>query len=325
MSATERLGPSDLGRAVEILLAGGLVAIPTETVYGLAGDAASAEAVAGIFAAKGRPAGHPLIVHVGTPDELADWADPEGLVDGRARRLAEACWPGPLTLIVSTAHRAVDAVTGGRPTVGVRVPDHPLTLDLLRRFRLAGGSGGVAAPSANRFGHVSPTTADHVLADLDGRIDAVLDGGPSQVGVESTIVELVPGAPATLLRPGGVPVEEVAAALGEEVVDGRAGESRAAGMLTSHYAPDAPVTIADEVPADLDVATALIGPAAVVDGAHVRTIALAADADDYAAELYDALRRADAGGAERIVIVPPRSGRILAAVLDRLAKAAADR
>ncbi len=325
MSATERLGPDDLDRAVAILLAGGLVAIPTETVYGLAGDAASPDAVAGIFAAKGRPAGHPLIVHVAGPDELADWADLEGVADGRARRLAEACWPGPLTLIVPTARRAVDAVTGGRPTVGVRVPDHPVTLDLLRRFRLAGGSGGVAAPSANRFGHVSPTTADHVLADLDGRIDAVLDGGPSRVGVESTIVELVPGAPATLLRPGGVPAEEVAVVLGEEVVDGRTGESRAAGMLASHYAPEAPVSIVDEVPHDLAVTAVLIGPTELVAGAHVRTIPLAADADGYAAELYDALRRADAEGAERIVIVPPRAGRILAAVLDRLAKAAADR
>lgn len=333
---TERLGRHDLERAVELLVGGGTVAIPTETVYGLAADASSDPAVASIFSAKGRPAGHPLIVHVADASSVEPWAT---LADPRATALAERCWPGPLTLILPRTELVSPLVVGDRSTVGVRVPDHPLTSELLRRFAEV-GSGGVAAPSANRFGHVSPTSADHVLADLDGRIDAVLDGGSSAVGVESTIVEVLPGQPLTLLRPGGVSVEQIEAATGESVVDGRSGESRAAGMMASHYAPSAPVSVVDdaahgpegatsvrEAATDVDGDTVVIGPAGrrrFIDE-PLAVLELPAEAAGFAADLYSALRSADALGARRIVVIPPTHGPLLPAVLDRLAKAASPR
>ncbi len=335
-TTTRRIAAADVDVAASILAAGGTVAMPTETVYGLAADAASDAAVAKIFAAKGRPAGHPLIVHVASPAAVSEWADTS---DPLVAVLADAFWPGPLTLILPRNGKVSDLVVGGRETVGVRVPDHPVASALLTAFA-AIGSGGVAAPSANRFGHVSPTTAQHVVDDLDGRIDAVIDAGPSSVGVESTILELV-GPEPTLLRPGGVPRSALEAALGVPVLDGRRGPSRAAGMMASHYAPRAEVVVvsAGQV-GDLDDLrgagergdaarderpVAVVGPVDERDVGSANGPWLREDSVAYARGLYDALRAADALDAVRIYVVPPSGGPLVDAVLDRLAKAASPR
>ena len=305
---TVLLKADQVAEAARILAAGGTVAFGTETVYGLGADASNAEASQKIFAAKGRPDGHPLIVHLASAAAFDEWADAG--VDDRAQVLAEAFWPGPLTLVVPHNGRVASDVVGGRSTVGLRVPDHRLALELLGEF-----GGGVAAPSANRFGHVSPTTAQHVLDDLDGLIDAVLDGGPSSIGVESTIIELV-GGPPTLLRAGGLPTADIEAVLGEAVVDGTSGKSRAAGMMKSHYAPAALVLVTNTP--DPKEGDAVIAPFAID---HNPSIVLPADAAGYAQGLYSALRSLDAAKPTRILIAPPTTGSLLAAVLDRLAKA----
>ena len=318
---------SEIEKAARILADGGLVAFPTETVYGLGADATSAEAVARIFAAKGRPADHPLIVHIAHRDDLERFgAD----VSPDAAKLADAFWPGPLTVIVGRGPEIVPETTGGRDTVGLRMPDHPVALELLRTFGTV-GSGAVAAPSANRFGGVSPTTAAHVAADLGNRVDVVLDGGPSRVGVESTIVELT-GPEPLLLRPGGISVVELEAVLGRPVRDGRGGPSRASGMLNSHYAPDAEVILLDggkPAKVELGPGDGLISTeirpsgAPPVDGR--RHWSLPGDASGYAAGLYATLRAADAAGVTRLFVVAPSHGDLLSAVMDRLAKAAANR
>ena len=309
---TERLSADDAGiaRAAELLCAGELVAFPTETVYGLGGLATSDEAVRRIFAAKGRPADRPVIVHLASIDQLASWA-PEPASE--ALRLAERFWPGPLTLIVPRSSMVPDVVTGGRDTVGIRVPSHPVALELLEAV-----GDGVAAPSANRYGHISPTTADHVLADLDGRIAAVVDGGPCDVGLESTIVEIEaasadPVARVSVLRHGGVPVSEIEAALGRPIVDasGETGDAaRAPGMVLSHYAPTAPLT----------VVTAQQAASAPSDVAVIQAQAVEDDRD-FAAALYARLRAADQTSPREIWVVPPASGSLLPAILDRLARA----
>lgn len=289
--------------AVAVLRSGGLVAIPTETVYGLAADAANEAAVRRIFAVKGRPADHPLIVHIADGDQLPSWA---AVVPASAALLADACWPGPLTLLVPRAAHVLDVVTGGRPTVGVRVPAHPLTRELLRRF-----GGGLAAPSANRFGRVSPTTAQHVVDDLGADVDLVLDGGPSPVGVESTIVDCTVDPP-QVLRPGAITREQIELLLGD-LADPE-GPSRAPGMLASHYAPRARVVLVD----DVDEAHRRAGGRAdtVVIGAGV-------DAVDYARHLYRWLREADDDGRSVVVAVLPPAEGLGHAVRDRLLKAAA--
>lgn len=315
----------DVEEAAAALRAGLLVAFPTETVYGLGADAANPAAVARIYRAKGRPAGHPLIVHVADRDRAGAWMAVDPATEARVDRLARRFWPGPLTIVVPRSPLAAAETVGGRDTIGLRVPAHPVALDLLRAF-----GGGVAAPSANRFGRVSPTTAAHVLTDLDGLVDVVIDGGPSQVGVESTIVELV-GPTAVLLRPGGVAREALEDALGQPVVDGRGGESRASGMLASHYAPVASVELID---ADADALARALDrwPAADRVGViaprrvdHQPSWVLPADADGYARHLYAALRAADDAGVTHLLVVPPVSGPLLDAVLDRLTKAAAPR
>ncbi len=299
-----------------------MIGLPTETVYGLGADASNEAAVQRVFDTKGRPAGHPLIVHIASAAQLSEWSRGE---DVRASALAEAFWPGPLTIIVESSGRAAPSVTGGRTTVGVRVPDHPVALELLRRF-----GGGVAAPSANRFGRVSPTTAEHVRADLGDSVDVILDGGPSKVGVESTIVEVVGEVP-VLLRPGGVSVEAIEAVLGERVLDDRGGESRAAGMMASHYAPDAPVVVVEGIPAAPGIAGAgvqVIAPVGTpgIDPERANTQWLPADATGYAEGLYAALRRADHADTPSILVVAPREpGDLLPAIMDRLAKASAPR
>ena len=309
---TERLNADSegLSRAAELLRAGELVGFPTETVYGLGGLASSEEAVRGIFAAKGRPTDRPVIVHLASIDQLAFWApDPPS----EALQLADRFWPGPFTLILPRHDAVSDVVTGGRDSVGLRIPAHPVALALLE---LVGD--GVAAPSANRYGHISPTTADHVLADLDGRIAAVVDGGPCDVGLESTIVEIVAAstnsvARVSVLRHGGVPVSEIEAVLGHPIIDAsrETGDaSRAPGMVLSHYAPTAPLTI-------VTVQRAATAPADVV----VVQVQAAEDDRAFAAALYARLRAADQTSPREIWVVPPASGALLPAILDRLTRA----
>ncbi len=322
------VGVDQLDDAVAELVDGGMVAIPTETVYGLAADASSSDAVGKIFTAKGRPVDHPLIVHGHHRDAIA--AIVESPPDSFSQ-LADAFWPGPLTVVLHRRMNANDGgslvvpeAIGGRSTVAVRVPDHPITLDLLERFA-AVGSGLVAAPSANRFGSISPTTADHVINDKLPGLRVVVDGGPSRVGVESTIVDLT-GPQPELLRPGGISTVELEAVIGP-IVDGRQGESRASGMLASHYAPDTPVRLINadterdlESVIDPDLAIGIVAPFPCQRSPHWL---MPADAAGYAARLYSVLRAADLSGVEQLVVVPPRSGPLLDAVLDRLTKAAA--
>ena len=289
-------------RALEVLRNGGLVAIPTETVYGLAADASNDAAVRRVFAAKGRPVDHPLIVHVASAKQLGDWA---ASISTAAATLADTCWPGPLTLLVPKADHVLPVVTGGRDTVGVRVPAHPLTTELLLRFE-----GGLAAPSANRFGKVSPTTADHVRADLGHLVDYVLDGGPCPVGVESTIVDCTT-TPPQILRPGGIPSEQIARLLGGEVAAAD-GPSRASGMLASHYAPSAEVLLAEDREQALQL-VADIPRAVLIDHGD--------DLVGYAQTLYADLRTADMAGAKVIVAVLPPAEGLGHAIRDRLRKA----
>ncbi len=323
---TRALGAEELAEAVAILRMGGLVAFPTETVYGLGADASNDDAIAKVYEAKGRPTGHPLIVHLASASQLAEWSASS---DERVTQLAAAFWPGPLTLIVPRSDRVSLAVTGGRETVGLRVPAHDLTRSLLTLF-----DGGLVGPSANRFGHVSPTTAAHVMADLDGRIDAVLDGGSADVGIESTIVEIIDDGPVVLLRPGAIAVGQLEHVLGEVVSDGRTGDSRAAGMLASHYAPSAPVRVIQSLAGlVLNPQTVLIAhdDSAVPGGGAeqqknlIWMERLPADAGGFARGLYAALRSADSHNPSEILVLPPTSGAMLDAILDRLAKAAAAR
>jgi L-threonylcarbamoyladenylate synthase len=299
----------DIERAVEVLQAGGLVAFPTETVYGLGADAANAMALRRLFAVKGRPVDHPVIVHLASAARLDEWAID---IPDEARVLATRFWPGPLTMVLSRAAHVVDEVTGGRDTVGLRVPAQPLALELLTAF-----GGGLAAPSANRFGHVSPTTASAVAADLGDDVDLVLDGGPCRVGVESTIVELA-GGPPTVLRPGAVTVAELEDALGRVVLPPD-GLSRAPGMLPSHYAPNAVVEIvaAEAVAARVEELRQR--------GKRVVTITPSADLRDDARNLYARLRDADAQGADVVLAVLPDDAGLGAAIADRLRKAAGPR
>ncbi len=296
----------DVDRALEVLRAGGLVAIPTETVYGLAADAANESAVRRIFEAKGRPADHPLIVHVASAAQLSDWANE---IPSAAETLAATCWPGPLTLLVPKAPHVLPVVTGGRPTVGVRVPAHPLTTELLTRF-----GGGLAAPSANRFGMVSPTTAQHVRDDLGDLVDYVLDGGPCPIGVESTIVDCSV-TPPQILRPGGIASEQILHLLDGDLSEA-SGPSRASGMLASHYAPHARVLLTEDRAEAAQLAS---------DIEHTEVVDRTADLVDYARHLYSDLRAADARGVSTIVAVLPPAAGLGHAIRDRLMKAAAHR
>jgi len=310
--------------AAHRLADGGIVAFPTETVYGLGAHAERADAVRRIFAIKGRPAGHPLIVHGADGDVLDRYA---GRICPDARALADAFWPGPLTLVVPRAATVPDAVTGGLDTVGLRVPDQQLA-----RTMLAELGAGVAAPSANLFGRTSPTTAEHVRGDLGARIDLILDGGPCTVGVESTILDLTGTAP-TILRSGAVSPEAIAHVLGRPVVRTAAGPPRAPGMLASHYAPQATVilTAHDELTARLaefrgaGTRTAVIGTSDIDAADDPEAIVLHPAGDrpeDFAHDLYRLLREADAAGAGAIVVVPPPGEGIAVAVRDRLSRAA---
>lgn len=311
-------------RAVELLRRGGVVALPTETVYGLAANAEDELAVRRVFAIKGRPSTHPLIVHLARAEALGQWAR---AVPEEAWRLAEALWPGPLTLVLRRTERAADVVTGGQETVALRVPAHPLALAVLE-----GLGGGVAAPSANRFGRVSPTTAEHVRADLGSEVDLVLDGGPCTVGVESTIVDLSGSEPA-VLRPGGLPVEEVERVLGRKVAVRQGGSVRVSGSLPSHYAPRAGVVLAERGQVAGQVAAlraegrrvGVLGPAGLELPEGTPWYEVPEDPAAAARVLYARLREADAQGHEVLVTCLPRAEGLGLAVRDRLTRAAAPR
>lgn len=308
--AHEQLFTTDVERAAAAIRAGGLVAVPTETVYGLAADAANADAVARIFEVKGRPVGHPLIVHLANPNDLDTWSDHP---NDAARTLAATAWPGPLTLIVPRSDTVSSVVTGGRESVGLRVPAHPMAHALLE----AAGTA-VAAPSANRFGAVSPTTAHHVLDDLGDRLDpdrdVILDGGPCAIGVESTIVDTTVDPP-QLLRAGKISAEQIAELL-RSPVDGASGPARASGMLESHYAPRCEVRLVDHP--DDAVALRAGTPGAVI-------LDITNDVAAYARNLYAELRAADARGATVLIAVLPQAEGLGHAIRDRLIKAAAPR
>jgi L-threonylcarbamoyladenylate synthase len=316
------------------LLAGGLVAFPTETVYGLGADACNAEAVARIYSVKGRPADHPLIVHVASMDGLGDWADD---VPGYAISLARDFWPGPMTLVVKRSGLAGDFVTGGQDTVGVRVPDHPVALGLLEAFERAGGKG-VAAPSANRFGNVSPTTAQSVSDELGDYLadgDQILNGGPCDVGVESTIIDCTGDVP-MILRPGAITEAMIEESTGQMIVKASnifvdeqevgfttsaSGVIRVSGSLASHYSPAAKVLL-DEIPMP---GQGFIAHVSIDTPTGVIRLASPQTDEEFARILYSALRQADVRGLKELVVVQPLGIGIAVAIRDRLARAAKGR
>ena len=299
------------------LLAGGLVAFPTETVYGLGADACNADAVARIYSVKGRPADHPLIVHVASMDALGDWA---AEVPEYAISLARDFWPGPMTLVVNRSGLAGNFVTGGQDTVGVRVPNHPVALGLLEAFAKAGGNG-IAAPSANRFGSVSPTTAEAVADELGDYLadgDQILDGGACDVGVESTIIDCTEDVP-KILRPGAITAQMITESTGLVVV-GAVEESaiRVSGSLEAHYAPVATV-ILDQSPV---AGQGFIAMADVMAVEGVVRLAAPKTHDEFARVLYSALREADQQGLSIVVVAQPQGDGIAIAIRDRLKRAA---
>ncbi|MFO0694460.1 MAG: L-threonylcarbamoyladenylate synthase [Polyangiales bacterium] len=323
MSEAQLPDEAAIDEAVRVLRRGGLVAIPTETVYGLGADAANEEAVRRIFHVKGRPADHPLIVHLASARELDRWAVE---IPATAHLLARAFWPGPLSLVLWRAEHVLDAVTGGQDTVALRVPSHPATLAVLERL-----GSGIAAPSANRFGKVSPTTAHDVAEDLGGDVDFVLDGGPAHVGLESTILDLT-GEHPTLLRPGGVSIEAIEAVLGTTVTRTTRGRTRAPGMLKAHYAPRARVVLTDREAVSRDALTAraagqrvgvlaMQGHATLPDG--VVDLDLGREPATSARLLYGRLREADRLGLDLVLAIPPEESGLGAAIVDRLRRAAA--
>jgi L-threonylcarbamoyladenylate synthase len=305
-----------MGDAAAVLISGGLVAFPTETVYGLGADACNEMAVARIYSVKGRPADHPLIVHVASMDLLGDWAAD---VPAYAIALARDYWPGPMTLVLTRSDLAADFITGGQDTVGVRVPNHPVALGLLEAFARAGGKG-IAAPSANRFGNVSPTTAQAVsdeLSDYLGMSDVILDGGACAVGVESTIIDCTGEAP-KILRPGAITEEMIEQTTGLDVVDADGVAIRVSGSLESHYTPIAKVVL-DQSPL---AGQGFIAMADVATVAGVIRLAAPTTHDEFARVLYSALRAADEQGLNTVVVAQPEGNGIAIAIRDRLKRAA---
>jgi L-threonylcarbamoyladenylate synthase len=306
----------EIARAVELLRAGKLVAFPTETVYGLGADAANPEAISRLYAAKGRPADHPVIVHFASGDDAFRWARevPEG-----ARTLAKRFWPGPLTLILKRSSLAKDFVTGGQDNVGLRVPSHPVAHELLKAFQ-----GGVAAPSANRFGHVSPTTAQHVREDLGNDVELVLEGGATQVGIESTIVDFSGSSPA-LLRPGHISKAELEDALHSQIGLATESKTRHSGGLERHYAPKTPARLVPTFQLDKEIAK--LGDKVAVlafsrpDERVDYWLRMPREPQGYAQRLYAALRELDSAGCEAILVESPPDTPRWAAVLDRLRRA----
>lgn len=323
--------PEAIRQAADLIRAGRLVAFPTETVYGLGANALDPEAVARLYEAKRRPRFDPLIVHVSDPAEVARYAE---AADVRARRLVERFWPGPLTLVlprrVSEGVPVIpDIVTAGLDTVALRMPDHPVARALLQ----AAGCP-VAAPSANPFGYVSPTTAAHVVEQLGDSVDLVLDGGPCRVGVESTVVSLA-GEEPRLLRPGGVPLEAIEAVVGPLAIASGVGDGRpqAPGQLPSHYAPRTPVVLLagrDDAarhprPGERVGLLALVPPPDADRFAAVEVLSRDGDLHEAAQRLFGAMRRLDAAGLDRIVAEPCPEVGLGRAIMDRLRRAAAAR
>ncbi|HZQ71876.1 MAG TPA: L-threonylcarbamoyladenylate synthase [Burkholderiales bacterium] len=304
---------NDVRRAAEILRAGGLVAFPTETVYGLGADASNAKAVARLYATKGRPADHPVIVHFASAGAAFSFARN---VPKSAEALARRFWPGPLTLILERSDKAGDFITGGQDSVGLRVPSHPVAHALLAQF-----GGGVAAPSANRFGLVSPTTAAHVREDLGDEVDLVLDGGPSEVGIESTIVDLS-GDGAIVLRPGAISERQISEIV---TVGKRTAAVRHSGGMARHYSPRTPARLVDAH--DLDRTIARLKERVAVlafsrpDERVDYWLRMPRDPVAYAQRLYAALRELDTAGCEEILVEAPPDAPEWAAVRDRLQKA----
>ena len=304
----------EVRRAAELLRRGGLVAFPTETVYGLGADAANPKAVARLYAVKGRPADHPVIVHFASAQDAFRFARD---VPPVALDLAGKFWPGPLTLILRRSKLAQDFVTGGQDTVGLRVPSHPVAQQLLKAFK-----GAIAAPSANRFGLVSPTTAAHVREDLGADVDLVLEGGPSELGIESTIVDCS-GTTAVLLRPGGISAQQLGIPLDERT----SASPRHSGALARHYAPRTPARLIPTFALDKEIA--LLGNRVAVlafsrpDERVDYWLRMPREPAGYAQRLYAALRELDAAGCEAILVEAPPQAAEWAAVLDRLRKACA--
>lgn len=325
----------DVERAARLLEQGKLVAFPTETVYGLGADAYNPDAVAAIFAAKGRPSNHPVIVHVARDADLGRWASH---VPAEALRLIVAFWPGPLTLILPRATSVLAAVAGGQDSIGLRCPSHPLARALLAEFR--GGQGGVAAPSANRFGHVSPTTAQHVIDEFgapgEGPVACVLDGGQSDVGIESTIVDLtrMETLGPVLLRPGQISAAQIAEVLGRAPAMPDTAAPRVSGSLDAHYAPRTPVAqlAKDELESVLQRLDLAHRPYALMHQSHlpnahsglIAALQMPADATAYAHRLYASLRDMDAAGAQLIVVEKPPTSEGWQGINDRLRRAAFD-
>ncbi len=321
----------EIQAAARQLEQGALVAFPTETVYGLGADAENPQAVAKIYAAKGRPSNHPIIVHVAPSADIGYWVTD---VPPQARQLIDAFWPGPLTLILKRAVHIPDAVAGGQDSIGLRCPSHPVAQALLLAFK--GGKGGVAAPSANRFGHVSPTTAQHVRDEFgsgaDSPLSCVLDGGQSEVGIESTILDLSRMAThgPVLLRPGHVSAARIAQIIGIEPQAPDAAAPRASGTLDAHYAPSTPAALVE--PAQFAMVLQRLGAAghriAVIQYLPVQLPPVAAQRqlpatpEGYAHELYAALRSMDAVKADIILIESPPTDAAWQGINDRLRRAA---
>lgn len=310
----------EIRKAAEILRAGGLVAFPTETVYGLGADASSAKAVARLYATKRRPMDHPVIVHFSSKEKAFSWARE---VPEAARQLADRFWPGPLTLILKRSKLARDFVTGGQDTVGLRVPSHPVAHELLKAFQ-----NGIAAPSANRFGLVSPTTAAHVREDLGSEVDLVLEGGASEVGIESTIIDLS-GGPAALLRPGSISRTDLEDVLRSKVEEKSLSSPRHSGGLERHYSPRTPARLVPTHYLDKEIeklkqrvaVLAFSRPDERVD----YWLRMPRNPGAYAQKLYAALRELDTAGCEQILVETPPDTADWAAVRDRLRKACAAR
>ena len=307
-----------LSLAAAQLKAGALVAFPTETVYGLGADANNEAAVSRIYQVKGRPADHPLIVHIGSAQGISDWALD---IPDYAIALARNFWPGPMTLIFKHSTLAKDFITGGQETIGLRVPDHTVALALLNEFSKQGGKG-IAAPSANRFGHVSPTMASAVKEELAEYLlpeDLILDGGPSQVGVESTIIDCTQSAP-RILRPGAITIEMIEEITGEKI-SSAGDEIRVSGSLENHYAPRARVLLNTVAKSG----EGLIALADIPTPVGAIRLAEPKNSEEFARVMYSALREADTRGLEKVVVIAPLGDGIAIAIRDRLERASKGR
>ena len=308
---------NSLKAAAQSIADGHLVAFPTETVYGLGADATNQSAVAKIYKAKGRPADHPLIVHIASIDAMGEWAED---ISEYAINLARDFWPGPMTLIFKRSQLAKDFVTGNQNTVGLRVPNQPIALALLKEFENLGGKG-IAAPSANRFGAVSPTTAQAVNEELQNYLDqandVILDGGPCQVGVESTIIDCTSDTP-QILRLGAITKEMIAESTGLLVIDEPTSDIRVSGSLESHYSPNAKVVL-DVNPESGD---GFIAIDSIPTPAGAIRLAAPSSIEGYAREIYSALRFADAQGLTKVCVIQPEGDGLAAAIRDRLKRAA---